>query len=292
MGRPATRQAEVLSLLARYGVMDIATLTQLLDHAPSQSTIREVLSTLKKKQLIKCGTLKIGGTPSNYWQLSKDKSAIERILAITGLSASKLRLKSCHWSQFPHENLCTLFQASIEKQMPSVIVLREAANDFSKLPDHLISERIKENGYLPDLCLGIPVFDPPDANTPKFYRWVAVEIDRTNRSKKRIAARTNIYSRHTAFNGLLYLMPDERMASQLSKIYDTRGARDSLRIEKGKKSFLARGTVSHTLFDCNKMMLLCDDQEISLSTWTALISATDMRSRDELLLRISDGAAG
>ena len=291
MGRRPARQNEVLGLLAHHGVMNSYTLSQLIKPALSTSRLRNVLATLKKNKLIVSGTLKIDGSPANYWMLASGDKVAERVMDITGLAASDLRLKSSHWSQYPHENLCTLFQAAVERQMPSVKVLRESANSFSELPDHLIVDQIRDNGYLPDICLGVPTSEPSDTNTEATYKWVAVEIDRTNRSKKRIAARTNIYSRHTSFDGLLYLMPDERAVRVLGEIYNTEGASESLRISGSKTSFLATGKAPRHLFSVNDLRLLCGEQEVLFTDWLSMIALSNTKGRDELLLRFPDTGA-
>ena len=293
MSRPATRQQEIFTLLARHGVMDTNTLMQLFKAAPkSRSTIREALSALHAKGLIRCGTLKLGGSPSRYWHIANDKASIKRVLAITGLGLEQIRIKSCHWSQFPHENLCTLFEASIQRHCPSISVLREGSNGFKNLPEHLLCEQIIESGYMPDLCLGIPFIH---GDSDQFYhlkKWIAVEIDRTMRSHLRLAQRMNIYTRHTAFNGLLYLMPEESSRRTLSKIYNHRKAATSPRIEGANQTFLASGCIQKSLCKPSSFTVHCNENETSLHNWLAMIGATEFHQRDELFLKFSDTRMG
>jgi hypothetical protein len=225
--------------------------------------------------------------PGHYWMIEQNPSSKEIVLARTGLDQSQLRSKNPHWSQYPHEAICTLFQASLERQMPSLWILREATGNFKDLPDHLLSDRIRENGYTPNLCLGIPLErSNASYSGAKAYRWIAVEIDRTHRSHKRIAARANIYSRHTAFAGLLYFMPNEGNRESLTKIYNDRGAKKSLRISGGSDTFLATAVMPQTLFDVNEMKVKCASHTIPLSTWLALFALSEVRQRDANLVSI------
>lgn len=288
MSRYPSRQNEVLTLIARYGVMDIPTIRSLMKSAPTASTMRDVLSSLKKKRFIKDGTPKLRGRFSHYWMLNREEDVIERVQQRTGLSADQIRTKNSHWSQYPHETLCTAFQFAVESQFPEIKVLREATAKFENLPDYVLTSQIRENGYVPDMCLGIPLDELLNESGEQVYRWIAVEIDRTHRTSKRISSRANIYSRHTAFSGLLYLMPDDTTLKNLRKIYEERGARSSSRIAGSKDSFLAAGVIQEGSFDLEKLVVCCGQREIVLGDWFSLVRGSDTEQRDANLLRILD----
>lgn len=282
-----TRQNEILTLIGRYGVLDSYTLLELLHPRPTLKSLQLTLKRLEKNELLVSGTPKLRGSSTKYWMFKKSEVALERILARTGLDESALRNKSTHWSQYPHEAICSLVQAAIERQMPSLLVLREATDSFKDLPEHLLSERVQKNGYMPDLCIGIPL-ERTDASysAAKAYRWIAVEVDRSFRSHKRIAARANIYSRHTAFAGLLYFMPHESGCKTLAQIYGNRGAKNSLRISGGSETFLATSVMPEKLFDVNGLSVRCGEHSLSLSTWLALFALSEVRQRDTNLLSL------
>lgn len=280
------RRNEILSLFVRYGILDINAIDAILKGEIGKKRIHKVLQDLVGKGFVRCGTIKLGGTPSHYWCLAQDEETQKRALAITGQDSRECRTKSCHWSQYPHEALCSYFQASILRQMPSVHVLREASRAFKELPEHLISEEFAEMGYLPDMCLGIPSLVGKEGEEKTVLKWVAVEIDRSARSKKRLISRTNIYSSHTAFSGLLYLTPDENEAKKLGAIYEDGGAKSSLRIKGANESFLALGTVPKGLIDVRERVLNCGGKSLSICEWLSLTALRSTRSRDAGLLSI------
>ncbi len=290
MSRRPTRQNEVLTLLSKYGVMSSRVLVQLLSDQISMSWLRGLLSNLERKNLIVKASCSIGGSPTHYWMLPDTDSSRSRTALRSGVHTSLFRHKRTRFSHYPHENICTLFQASLERQMPSLKIFRESTNNFDRLPEHLLSERVRENGYTPDICIGIPVHGSENTSSKISFRWIAVEIDRSWRSKKRISQRVNIYARHTAFAGLLYLVPNERDIENLREIYATRGGKESLRILGTRNAFLATAVVPHTLIDISKMKVWCGPHEIFLSTWIAMFAAGESQERDRLLLRISNTA--
>jgi hypothetical protein len=221
----------------------------------------------------------------SYWMLPEDERTQEEILAATGLEERFFRRKSVRYSHAPHEGLCTLVHASLERQMPSVLIAREATGTFDDLPSHLLSAFAKRNGYKPDLCVGIPSERADAAYSKSGYRWIAVEVDRSYRSHKRLAQRLNVYTKNTAFSGLLYLMPTMRTQAVLQRIYDTRGGKDTLRLHGSSKAFLTISTVPDALFDVNSKSVWCGEQEISLATWLSLFALKDAQERDDALSR-------
>ncbi len=283
MYKRVSKKIEILSLLARYGVMDRSSIAELMTQKVTKRWLRQVLGNLASSGLIKKGSLQIGGSPCHYWLLATDDKAIEQVSELTGIPINQFRNKSTHWSQYPHETNCTKVQASIERKLPYVWVLREASGEFRLLPEHLMTEKVREAGYLPDLCLGVPIVDSNSELDKDAYRWIAVEVDRSHRSSNRLAARLNTYTRHTSFSGLLYFVPDEASLKKIESIYTTREAKKALRIKGGSSSFLASAVLSNSLFDVQKMNVKCGAGEMPLLTWLALISLRETHKRDEVM---------
>lgn len=283
VSKPSPRQLEVMSLLVRYGVLGIRTIHTLLQVPATMAQLLETLKGMEKRGLVCRLLFHPGGAPMSHWMLPLEQSSQGKALLATGLDVRFLRRKSVRYSHVPHENVCTLVQASLERQMPKLWIVREATSAFENLPKHLLTKLAKEKGYTPDLCIGIPSERADAAQSDAAYRWIAVEVDRSYRSHKRIAQRLNVYTKHTAFSGLLYFMPTPGTKATLQRIYDTRGGKDNLRLHGSAKSFLAIGTVPDSLFDVNAMSVWCGPQEISLATWLSLFSISEAAKRDHAL---------
>jgi len=277
------RQIEILLLLAKFGVLGTVTIRMLLKEPVAMDKLRLSLKVMERRGMICRVLFHPGGTPMSHWMLPEDESAQDQALQATGLDERFLRRKSVRYSHIPHEIVCTLVQASLERQMPKLWIAREATAGFDKLPSHLLSRLAKEKGYTPDLCLGVPNERADAAHSDAAFRWIAVEVDRSYRSHKRIAQRLNVYTKHTAFSGLLYLMPTIGTQAILQRIYDSRGGKDTLRLHGSSKAFLSIGTVPESLFDVNAKSVWCGAQEISLATWLSLFAMKEAEHRDRAL---------
>lgn len=286
------RQIEILTLFVKYGVLGSKVIQSLLKESISSMRLRESLYGMEKRGLVCRVSMGVGGSPMSYWMLPDDASVKSRALQASGLDQKYFRNKRVRYSHIPHESFCTFVHASIERQMPSLWIYRESTAHFKNLPDHLLSETAKENGYTPDLCIGVPRRNADQSLSNTGYRWIAVEVDRTNRSKKRIAQRLNIYSKHTAFSGLLYLVPSESAVRSLMEIYGTRGGKDSFRLRGAANSFLSIGRTENELFDVNSKSIYCNDAVLPLGTWLSLFSVSEAHERDKVLSELSVPATG
>lgn len=260
---------------------------QLFEERIGSRWIRQILNVLEKKGLIVRATSSMAGRPSDYWMLSKDGISLSRIEGYTGTPSSTFRIKNTRYTHYPHEDLCTLFQVSIERQFPSVTVIRESTMGFDIVPNSILSKRLRNLGYAPDLILGITKPESHDSVKHSPACWIAVEIDRSYRSLKRVSQRVNVYSRHTGFDGVLYLMPKESMVTGLHKVFMNRGASNSSRIKGAGLSFLASGVSQKQIFDLSTFQVKLADNAISLSSWLSIFALVQMADRDRKIQRLS-----
>jgi len=278
------RQKEVLQLLSRYGVLGTKTIQMLVREATRYDCIRKTLKRMEEQDLICKVFTGSEGKPMAYWILPDDETAKGRALKATGLDPKFFRTKRVRYSHVPHESVCTLVHASLERQMPKLWIYRESTADFKNLPGHLISKNSEEQGNIPDLCVGVPGRNADPLISERGYRWIGVEVDRTNRSKVRIARRLNLYTKHTAFSGLLYLLPTPAALRSVREIFLKRTDKSAYRLRGASQSFLALGLCPENLFDVNAMRVWVGEHEIPLGTWISLFGLSEAHERDRVLL--------
>ena len=236
MPRPATRKYEILELLAHYGVMSTKIMLTLLKNQMSSRSLRKTLHELARWNLVVNATSGIGGSPVSFWMLSNNEDSLKTIESILSQDRTQFRIKHCRYTHYPHEDLCTLFQVSMELQFPHIKILRESHYGLKELPQIVLSEQLRGYGYKPDLCLGLPLKKGEKGDACDYFKWIAVEIDRSYRSHLRVAKRCNLYTRHAGFEGLLYMTPTQGTIAPLVDEFCNRGARKSLRMLKNLKN--------------------------------------------------------
>ena|GEM_PF-2385323 len=277
------KQNQVLFMIAKYGVMSSRTVWELLDKKISYGAVRKLLNKLEERGLIVRPTELFGGQPVHYWMLSREKKSIAETVRLTGLPESQIVQSKMRYTHFAHEDLCTLFQLSMERGDPRIKVLRNKRGLNPELPAHLMMKRIVDQGYCPDLCLGIPQYSDTDWSKPSRYVWIAVEIDRSYRTATRLARRMNVYTKHTLFSGVLYFMPSSGTAKDLQNLYARRGGKDSLRLLGTKTAFLASAQLEKSRFSHWNLKVFVGGHEISLKDWLLIFSAVPRERRDKFL---------
>jgi hypothetical protein len=267
-------------MIAKYGVMSSRTVWELLDKRVSYGAVRKLLNRLEERGLLVRPTGLIGGQPAHYWMLSKERGALAETARLTMIPESALLQSKMRYTHFPHEDLCTLFQFSVECSDPRIKVLRNKRGIHPELPDHLISATSKDLGYCPDLCLGIPHYRDGDLSMPSRYVWLAVEIDRSYRTTSRLARRLNVYTKHTGFAGVLYFMPSRETARRLHEIYGRRVSKDAFRLIGSQNVFVATAPIEKSLFSPKELSVLVAGQEIALADWFLIFSGAERERRD------------
>jgi len=286
MSQQAPRQSQVLSLIIKYGLISTKTLWELMDKEVSLHQVRATLYELHKKNLIISPNEIFGPTALKYWSLPLDSKRLQTISKIMEVPFEELRHSAVRFNEYPHEDLCTLVQVSIERIDSNIKVFRARARKYYGIPDHLISTKIKRLGYCPDLIVRLPVHAGAGELKPDSYRWIAVEVDRTYRTHKRLSHRLNIYAKHTHFGGLLYFMPTSGSAKKLHRIYETRVDKESYRLRKSSQTFLATAAPPKTLFDANVLRVFLGTCEMRLLDWLAVFSMSTGENRDEFMNKL------
>lgn len=95
-GATPFRQNEILGHFARYGVMRLRTLKQLVSDPISMSSLQMTVKRLEASGLVVNTSARIGGSPVGYWMLRPCKSVFKEVSSRTGLDLSQFRSKRCH----------------------------------------------------------------------------------------------------------------------------------------------------------------------------------------------------
>jgi hypothetical protein len=289
MSRQAPRQSQVLALIIKYGLISTKTVWELMDREISLHQVRGILYELQKKNLIISPNQIFGPTALKYWSLPLDSKRLRSISQIMEFPFEELRHSAVRFNEYPHEDLCTIIQASIERVDSSLKVFRARARKYFGIPDWLISARIKRLGYCPDLILRLPVYEGAGEMKPNAYRWIAVEVDRTYRTRKRLAQRLTVYTKHTQFGGLLYFLPTSGSAKKLHQIYEIRGGKENLRLHNGHETFLATAVPPKSLFNPDELKVFVGTGETRLLDWLAIFS---MSTGENEVVPIFGGVCG
>lgn len=274
---PLDRSVELLKLLGEYGTVSVSTLAWMTGR--NARRVRESLDVLHKRQLITKLTVTVGGFPAMYVQLSQTSKAKTALAAFLRCQPGDLVQRGFPITQLQHEDMCARLHFRIAKAYPEFRIVRDWQMNQGKVPETILPKSFVYDRLIPDLAIAVPATTYDTAWSKDGFRWIAVELERTRKKNDRVREKLNLYARETAFDGLLFILPEWIMVENFRDYFDESVATHVPRIRDFKDAFFARTILGEQDQDPGLMRLLCGRREVSFATWTKLIASTTSLTR-------------
>lgn len=176
-----------------------------------EKKLRRALDRLREKRLIECRR-----SDRTYYFISQAPRARSECSQLIGGMPDDFLQPLLKRSDWHHQELCEYWKFKLQQVFPTSIIVRDR-----EIFSHNLGSRIMmadREGYdlFPDLLLVMP--NECDERTVS----VAVEIERTRKSNKRLIRKLKVYSTQTHVDGLLYICDSGRLADTIRQLYDQR----------------------------------------------------------------------
>ncbi len=145
--------------------------------------------------------------------------------------------------------------------------------------------KFKKGTYdtLPDVLMILPSETGPEPT------YIAVEVERSVKSVKRLAKKFSKYALRTKLDGVIYLSEDDNVLRTLSDRYQTDIAPTGLRVRHYKDHFLLTASCpTKQVFDLGNLRNSLN-APVSLNRWMHLLTTTPMLKRREIAFLESGG---
>ena len=166
-----------------------------------------------------------------------------------------------------HSEECALWTDYFHKTLPSANVIRDF--HFSQYPhvNQALMITREEFDFKPDIVLTLCGADREhDVN-------IAIEIERTLKTKARLFKKLNKYASETKIDGLIYVCRDMHISQTLGDIYNARVLQKAQRINHYGDNFILFSK-STALNDAGEPIMLNAKLElVSLSAWINYLAA-------------------
>jgi hypothetical protein len=259
-----TRAEEILKLLVTHEALSFPALRALMPNPVSDSRLRKLLD----------GLVREGSVRKRLFKLSTGHFAFFEPGEHPGQNSGP---GSIHSSRLIHNDLCAFAAETLRRQYPTSVCVRE-----HEIPRH---EKLREvmrylpgsRDSLPDLLLLVPTDHP---SGPVF---VAVEIERSAKSSKRIQQKLYKYAARTRLDGVIYLSEEPRVLATMRLRYSKDIASRARRVSHYRTHFLitAHCPTKHLLDFANARNSM--DAPVSLADWMRLLSTKSMSDRRDLV---------
>lgn len=256
----ATRADEVIRLLAAHEALSLGALQALVVPAISEARLRKVLSGLVQEGVVNRRLFHLGGGKAVFFEIA------DPLRSDRGIG-------SVHNSLLIHNDLCAFAVEALQRMHPEAICVREYSIPRSKALCDIMNYEEKSRDSLPDILMALP---GEVGGKPVF---IAVEIERSVKSTKRLLKKFGKYASRTCLDGVLYLSDDERVLSALRQRYQDGMAGRALRISHYKENFFVTAACP------SKQVLRFERAQnsagtpVSLTDWTRGLRRTSLLER-------------
>ena len=226
-----TRSREVMRLLSLYGPLHLSTIQHLIQPDIQREKLREVLLRLLRKDFISKRVEKLGAQGAIYYQITSCEITLKLVAKFMNASIDELRQPYFRRAELLHSQFCAIWADKLKRLYPNALIVPDYKMAQNNEAKKLLQLSFQEKDIYPDLLLVFPKKDiKPSVG-------IAVEIERTRKSSKRLLKKISKYTNRTLIDGVLYVCEKENISSIIMGIYKSKVMPKSYRIQHYEKNF-------------------------------------------------------
>jgi hypothetical protein len=212
------RAMNVVRLLELHDTLSIGALHKMMDSPISSVQLRKIVAAMLKEGMLKRRHFQFFGGSQSFYQLARTDSSRS---FHPGVSNARLI----------HNDLCAFAAEVLRRTCPKAIIVRERAILQSKTLKSLLHFSDDYDDALPDVMMVIP----SESGVQPIY--VAVEVERSLKSNRRINKKFDKYASKTGLDAVIYLSESNCVLNGLRQRYLKRVANRAKRISHYKHHF-------------------------------------------------------
>lgn len=273
----------VLLTLMKYGVLNMKSLHCLIPEIRSRRNLERTVARLVGKQLIVKRYDQIDHQVGSFYQLNQRPAMREALALYLDCSIKDIEQRHIRYKELYHEQIVAQISYYLQKTFPDATIFREQNFTNSEEVKAVISNIENTEQPRPDLLL---FFREKMANRTLA---IAIEFERTQKSKIRLYHKLNFYTSKTLIDGVIYICSKSRIQNNLDEIYETKVVEKSLRIKQYGKNFLLTSVLGHSVEKSLSTLKNLNGESLDLVMWkTQLLNKDVALRRDKDFTKVPD----
>lgn len=271
------RAKEILGILSENGPLPFSTIAQFVNPPMKQRKLHYALSRLLKKDMIIKRNENVFGGSGTFYQISQARDDRAKAAKLLGCSAQALEQPEFRYRELVHNKTCAVWMNTIKQLFPNAEYVRDFQFNKSELAQKIMSHNLVDMDLKPDLLIILP------ANDQKKTVSVAVEIEKSRKSDKRLIRKLYKYANSSHIDGVIYICEHKRIREALQHIFKNKILQKARRIEHYPRNFfLFSDNVDK--FE-NEIQLYNSEQKlISFVDWTHYLQNTSFNQRRDKMI--------
>lgn len=275
---PGARRVQILQVLHEHGPLPLRTLGRLIQPTMSERRLQDAVKRLYKKGWV---IRKYSSAPNNsghYYQNSQRKDSRRLIAKLLNLNSDLLIQPHFRGQELQHSEVCAVWSDWFRRKFHSAVVIRDFQFDQNPLVQKLLMTEQQTWELKPDFVVLLPASDGKVAVS------VAVEIERTRKTKKRLVRKLGKLASGTLFDGVIYLCDKDALSDNLEHVYSSKVRASAMRIKHYGANYFLFGRTCSSVKTNDLELTNADGQGIKLKDWISFLSSQPLRMRRDAQL--------
>ena len=276
---PHVRRRQVFSLLVEHGPLSMRGLMACLEPSIQRKRLYEVLQRLRKSRLV-TQRLYLGlGKSAFFYDITKEPKLMDMVSRVIGSDIAKARRPHFRRIEMIHSENCAIWKEVFKRLFPEARIIREHEFYGNREVSQLLLSQGDDRETDPDLLL---IFKSKVDDGPVS---VAIEIERTPKSRVRLIRKLRKYARQTRLDGVIYICEETALSERLRGVYNSWVLNDALRVKHYGNNFILFTDGVFNPAQGEPMMFNAALENVSLTAWMHQLKHTATSSRRDLKFR-------
>jgi len=267
------RGKQVLNALYEHGPLSTSTLKEILSPTITTRRLNEITKRLYDVGLVINRHSSVPTNAGRYLELSTSKPAKQFLSDILNVSQEMLSRVPGGTNELEHWQECAIWVTRFKNLFPKSTLIRDFQISSDQKALNTLLMEARDIDLLPDLLLRMPKLDD------KGYITVAIEIERTKKSRFRLAQKLRKFSTQTKLDGVVYICRNESIAASLRNVYLDRIIPKALRVKHYGLNFLTFSNGELVTGTNEPMTFNSELKSISFNRWLHFLRSTDLEKR-------------
>lgn len=264
------RNKDVLTVLRSHGSLSFSAIEKILFPPMKKKSLRKTIHLLKKRKAIASRTSNGGKV---FYQISQNLTGRTAAAKILKCEPSQLFQPVLSDREWIHTELTEYWIALLQRQFPEAAVIRERDFYDNEVAQRVMLIKKDEFELKPDFLLLFRKSDTLERVS------IAVEIERSRKSGRRLAAKVKKYADKTFLDGLIYACDSDRISETIRLIYRNKILDRAHRIKHYADNFILLSDAINTHIEPLSQLYNSNEKPVSIVDWVNYLRVTKRNFR-------------
>lgn len=270
---PYQRRVQVFEILKEHGPLSIRGIEACLQTPIRRKKLQEVLNRLHRRGLLRKRFDKALGGGGVSYQIAQDPTTRAIVGELLDVVPEALHQPQYRHRTFIHSENCAVWFEILSRMFPDFRIVKEHEIGDDPIASRLLLLKDEEDDVCPDLLLIAP------SKAGSGHVSIAVEIEKTGKTKKRLLRKLKKYATQTLLDGMVYVCDTHSICERLRQVYQSKVIERALRIKHYENNFFLFSDGSLSSSRLEPAMFNSRLEDISLSDWIRTLTNTNYKHR-------------